>query len=120
MSDAPRQTIVWYRSAVLWGIAISATMKLLYLVFRFKPPFGEAEEQALAEVVTIFASLIGDTIAARGRFASNAQPITLTEEKSNEARPKRRPSQHADAGWLPDHEPAPDESDRKRRDWPLA
>jgi hypothetical protein len=85
MSDyrVPRPTIVWYKSAVLWGIAISATMKLLYLLFRFQSPFDEATEQALAEVLTIFASLIGDTIAARGRFASNAQPITLTEEPPN-------------------------------------
>jgi prolipoprotein diacylglyceryltransferase len=79
----PRPTIVWYKSAVLWGIAISAGFKLAYLLFRWQSPFDEASEQALAEVFTIFASLIGDTIAARGRFASNAQPITLTEEPTN-------------------------------------
>jgi prolipoprotein diacylglyceryltransferase len=79
----PRPTIVWWRSAVLWGIAISAGFKLAYLLFRWQSPFNSQEEQALAEVFTIFASLIGDTIAARGRFASNAQPITLTEETPN-------------------------------------
>jgi hypothetical protein len=85
MSDykEPRPTIVWYKSAVLWGIAISAIFKLLYLIFKWESPFGSTEEQALAEVFTIIASLIGDTIAARGRFASNAQPITLTEETPN-------------------------------------
>lgn len=70
-------TIVWYKSAVLWGFFISATMKALYLAGVEVPA---VDDQKLAESLTLLASFVGDAIGVWGRLASPAQPVTLSEE----------------------------------------
>jgi hypothetical protein len=72
-------TIPFYKSQVLWGLIISATLKLVWVWFKWAPPtdFDTAE---IVREVTVLASFIGDAIAAHGRVTATAQPVTLTDQ----------------------------------------
>ena len=77
--DEPN-VIPWYHSTVLWGIIISVVLKLVWVVFKWKPPIDDAAMQDAVLQISILASFVGDAIAARGRVSSKLQPVTLFQK----------------------------------------
>lgn len=73
-SRSEPNTLVWYKSPVLWGVAISVLFKLAALVGYNLPA---SQEQEWAVVASMLASLVGDAIAAHARVVSPVQPVTL-------------------------------------------
>ena len=76
-SRSAPDSLVWYKSPVLWGIAVSAIFKLAALAgWRQLPP---GQEQEVVVVVSMLASLVGDVVAGHGRIVSPAQPVTMAD-----------------------------------------
>lgn len=71
-----RPTIVWWKSAVVWGVVISIISKVLYLAGVQLP----MQDEKVAEAITLLAGFVGDAVIAVGRLSSKAQPLTLTEK----------------------------------------
>lgn len=73
-------SIPWYKSPVLWGIIISVVLKLIWVVFKWKPPIDDALMKEAVLQISILASFVGDAIAAHGRVSSALQPVTLFQK----------------------------------------
>lgn len=74
-------TVPFYASPILWGAIISVILKLIWVVFKYKPPISDADMIDIVKEVSIIASFLGDAIIVHGRVTSKLQPVTLTDQR---------------------------------------
>lgn len=80
MLNAP-ETLPWYKSRVIVGALVSAVLKILYLT-GWVGELADGAEAQWVDVAVLFASFIGDAVAARARVVQEASP-KITVKKGN-------------------------------------
>lgn len=74
-------TIPWYQSRVVTGALISAVLKMV-AAFGATVPVTEDQTQAIATVLALLGSLVGDFVAARARVVQKTAPQVTLRKRS--------------------------------------